>query len=85
MGALKAEFHEVIAGEHGVVEDLHQASSAAWDYWHALHVSMPVYRSREQNRLLDNAYAAAEAAKWRYDQAKAFAERQQWESYYESF
>jgi hypothetical protein len=74
MGQLKAEFHEVIAGEHGAVEDLHEASSAAWDYWHALHMSMPVWRSREQQRLLDSTYAAAEWATWKYTSAKFWAE-----------
>lgn len=83
MGTLKAEFHEVISGEPDAVEDLHQASNAAWDYWHALHQSLPCFRSRAQQQLLDNAYDAAFAAKWKYDQAKTWAERQQWEKRYE--
>lgn len=74
MGALKQEFHEVLAGEHGAVEDLHEASNAAWAVYRGLLSSLPVYRSPEQERLLSRAHAAAEAAKWRYDTAKFWAE-----------
>ncbi len=70
MGALKSEFHEVIAGEYGAVEDLEAAYRAASDAYFALHAAMPVYRTQEQDRQLNQAYSALSWAKWRLDTAR---------------
>lgn len=80
MGAVKDEFHEVIAGEYGAIEDLETVYRSAYAAHAALLERLPVYRSREQQSQLDAAYSALSAAKWKLDQArdwKAYESRNQ--------
>lgn len=70
MSHIKHEFHEVIAGEFGAIEDLEAAYRAAYDTFFALHAALPVYRSRAQQAQLNEAESAMGRAKWKLDQAR---------------
>lgn len=78
MGKLKSEFHEVIAGEYGAVEDLENTYHTAYEAYFALHERLPVYRTPKQQRTLDEAYEALASAKWKMDQAAGWAEIQRY-------
>jgi len=55
------------------LEEVEATYQAAWNAWEALHEALPVYRSREQQRQLDAAYAAVDRAKWFLDKARRSA------------